>query len=93
MEHFENNGDFAGLNVNSGVEQQPSVNPYLKKRGITRRRFTAEEYAEGILIVKLFPVAADGGLQFNIFRPEIHIACCSRIYVIAQFTSYCVFNF
>ena len=49
MEHFENSEDFAGLNVNSGVEQQPSVNPYLKKRGITRRKFTAEEYAEGIL--------------------------------------------
>ena len=49
MEHFENSGEFAGLNVNSGVEQQPSVNPYLKKRGIVRRKFTAEEYAEGIL--------------------------------------------
>lgn len=49
MEHFENSEEFAGLNVNSGVEQQPTINPYLKKRGIARRKFTAKEYAEGIL--------------------------------------------
>lgn len=50
MEHIENDKKFAGLNVNSGVEQQPSVNPYLKnKRAFKRKNYTAAEYAEGIL--------------------------------------------
>ena len=32
MEHIENDDQFAGLTVNSGVEQPPVVNPYMKKR-------------------------------------------------------------
>ena len=31
MEHPENDEKYAGLTVNSGVVQPPSVNPYLKK--------------------------------------------------------------
>lgn len=32
MEHPENESQYLGLTVNSGVEQPPIVNPYLKKR-------------------------------------------------------------
>lgn len=50
MEHIENDEKFAGLNVNSGVAQQPSINPYLKQmKRVKRRQYSAEEYAEGIL--------------------------------------------
>ena len=31
MEHPENSAEFAGLQVNSGVEQQSIINPYLKR--------------------------------------------------------------
>ena len=48
MEHPENDSKFAGLAVNSGVEQPPSVNPYMKARR-RRRLLSAGEYVEGIL--------------------------------------------
>ena len=46
--HIENDSQFAGLTVNNGVAQPPSVNPYLKAR---RRRPlpSAGELVEGIL--------------------------------------------
>lgn len=46
--HIENDPAFAGLTVNSGVVQPPSVNPYMKAR---RRRPlpSAGEMVEGIL--------------------------------------------
>ena len=31
MEHPENDAQYTGLTVNSGVAQPPSVNPYLRK--------------------------------------------------------------
>ena len=48
MEHIENDDQFAGLTVNSGVEQPPVVNPYMKKR---RRQPlpSPSEMVEGIL--------------------------------------------
>ena len=48
MEHIENDEQFAGLTVNSGVEQPPIVNPYMARR---RRRPlpTSGEMVEGIL--------------------------------------------
>lgn len=48
MEHPENDSQYAGLTVNAGVEQMPSVNPYWrpKKRA---PRLSAEEYVSGIL--------------------------------------------
>lgn len=48
MEHPENDSQYIGLTVNSGVEQPPIVNPYLKPR---RRRTIApaSELVEGIL--------------------------------------------
>ncbi len=46
-QHPENDPQYIGLNVNKGVAQPPSVNPYLKKR--TRRSFSVNEYVDGIL--------------------------------------------
>ena len=47
MEHPENSAEYKGLKVNGGVENMPSVNPYLTFK---RRKtiLTAEEYFEGI---------------------------------------------
>ena len=48
MEHPENDSQYLGLTVNSGVVQPPIVNPYLKKR--KRKPLpTASELVEGIL--------------------------------------------
>lgn len=46
--HPENNPDFKGLSVNEGVSDVPLTNPYTKP-GRKRRKFTADEYVEGIL--------------------------------------------
>ena len=48
MNHPENAKEYKGLQVNSGVKSQPSVNPYLK---VKKRKptLTAGEYVEGIL--------------------------------------------
>ena len=46
--HIENDEQFIGLTVNSGVKQPPVVNPYLKPR--KRRPLpSAAELVEGIL--------------------------------------------
>ena len=50
MEHPENRSEYAGLTVNSGVEQPSIVNPYLKKMRKKRQKFlNADKYVEGIL--------------------------------------------
>ena len=49
MEHPENSAEFAGLQVNSGVEQQSIINPYLKRGRFRRRELTAADMVEGIL--------------------------------------------
>ena len=50
MEHPENNAEYAGLQVNAGVEQPSTINPYLarmrKKRQVL---FSVQEYVEDIL--------------------------------------------
>lgn len=49
MEHIENSGKYAGLSVNKGVSQPPSVNPYLAARMKCRRQeYSAAEYVEQI---------------------------------------------
>ena len=48
MEHPENESNYLGLNVNKGIEQPPSVNPYLRKK-IKRKAYTSDEYLRGIL--------------------------------------------
>lgn len=48
MKHIENSHEFAGLAVNSGVTQPPSVNPYMQRR--KRKPLpSASELVEGIL--------------------------------------------
>ena len=49
MEHPENNPEYAGLTVNSGVGPVTSVNPHLNRNRFVRRRLTAGDYVEGIL--------------------------------------------
>ena len=48
MEHPENNEAYKGLKVNKGIENAPTINPYLKKR-IHRREYSVSEFVEGIL--------------------------------------------
>ena len=47
-EHIENDKAFPGLTVNSGIEQPPTVNPYLKKR-VRRVQYSTDEFVAGIL--------------------------------------------
>lgn len=50
MEHPENSSEYAGLQVNAGVAQPSTVNPYLKNiRKKRHKLFTPGEYVEGIL--------------------------------------------
>ena len=49
MEHPENSAEYAGLQVNAGVEQPAIVNPYLKKNRVKRREYTVDELVKGIL--------------------------------------------
>ena len=48
MEHPENSHEYKGLQVNSGVSSQPSVNPYRRPRR-RKPQLSAGEYVEGIL--------------------------------------------
>lgn len=49
MDHPENDERYIGLQVNSGVTSQPTVNPYRELHRARRRRLSASEYVEGIL--------------------------------------------
>ena len=49
MNHPENDERYLGLQVNSGVTSQPTVNPYKNIRRQRVRRLTPGEYVEGIL--------------------------------------------
>ena len=48
LQHPENDAEYAGLQVNAGVEQPPVVNPYFKPKK-RQPRLSAEEYVKGIL--------------------------------------------
>ena len=48
MEHPENSTEYAGLQVNSGVERPAIVNPYLQHRRVRRRELTVGEMVDGI---------------------------------------------
>ena len=48
MEHPENDSQYKGLQVNSGVTSQPTVNPYRRVRP-RPRQLTPGDYVEGIL--------------------------------------------
>src|SRR5574344_2127556 len=47
MEHIENDSKYAGLSVNKGISQPPSVNPNLARKA-KRKLYTAAEYVNGI---------------------------------------------
>ena len=49
MLHPENNEEYKGLTVNSGVEQPSIVNPYLQRGRFARHRLTVDDYVQGIL--------------------------------------------
>ena len=49
MQHPENNEEYKGLTVNSGVEQPAIVNPYLQRGRFARHRLTVDDYVQGIL--------------------------------------------
>ena len=48
MNHPENNSEYKGLQVNSGVTSQPVTNPY-RRPARRRPQLSASEYVEGIL--------------------------------------------
>ena len=48
MNHPENSNEYKGLQVNSGVTSQPTVNPYRRPRR-RKPQLSAGEYVEGIL--------------------------------------------
>ncbi len=49
MEHPENNEEYKGLTVNSGVEQPAIINPYLNRNRFRKRELSAAEMVEGIV--------------------------------------------
>ena len=49
MIHLENSSEYAGLQVNSGVAQQPTVNPYLKRSRFRRHELSVADMVEGIV--------------------------------------------
>ncbi|MCD8291810.1 MAG: methylmalonyl Co-A mutase-associated GTPase MeaB [Prevotella sp.] len=49
MEHPENNEEYKGLVVNSGVDQPAKVNPYLKKGTFRRHDLSVAEMVDGII--------------------------------------------
>ena len=49
MEHPENSSEYAGLQVNNGVEQPSIINPYLRRNRFRRREMTVNEMVEGIV--------------------------------------------
>ena len=49
MEHPENSQEYAGLQVNSGVEQPAIINPYLQRNLFRRRELSAAVMVEGIV--------------------------------------------
>jgi len=49
--HIENNPDFIGLKVNSGIEQPPSVNPAISHKTLRKKKeiLSVDDYVKGIL--------------------------------------------
>lgn len=49
MEHIENEEQYEGLSVNKGIEQPPTINPYLKRiKKNKRKEYTVDEFVAGI---------------------------------------------
>jgi len=49
MEHPENNEEYHGLSVNTGVEQPSNINPYLRRSRYKRQAMSVNDMVEGIL--------------------------------------------
>ena len=49
MQHPENDPEYKGLVVNSGVAPVTTVNPYLNRKRFARKALSAQDYVEGIL--------------------------------------------
>lgn len=49
MEHPENNEEYQGLQVNSGIAEPPKVNPYLQRMRARKRELSVDELVDGIL--------------------------------------------
>ncbi len=49
MIHPENNSEYVGLTVNSGVTEQAIVNPYLNRGRFRRRELSVSDMVEGIV--------------------------------------------
>lgn len=49
MEHPENSSEFQGLQVNKGVAQPSTINPYLDPHRFRRKEHTVDELVSGIL--------------------------------------------
>lgn len=49
MEHPENSSEYAGLQVNGGIEEPSKVNPYLNASRFRRKTYTVDQIVDGIL--------------------------------------------
>ena len=49
MEHPENSSEYSGLQVNAGIVQPSSINPYLKRGRFKRNEYSVDELVNGIL--------------------------------------------
>ncbi len=49
MKHPENNKEYKGLTVNSGIEQPDIISPYLNRARFRRREMTVDEIVDGII--------------------------------------------
>ena len=49
MEHPENSSEYQGLQVNKGVVQPSSINPYLDPHRFKRREYSVDEIVSGII--------------------------------------------
>ena len=49
MYHPENDNEYKGLQVNDGVAQPSSINPYLNRRRFQRKQYSVDEMVDGIL--------------------------------------------
>ena len=49
MEHPENSSEYSGLQVNAGIVQPSSINPYLRRGRFKRNEYSVDELVNGIL--------------------------------------------
>lgn len=73
MDHPENNEEYKGLVVNQGIDQPPTVNPYLKARHKAKRAIlSANDYVDGILKGNITVLSRAVTLVESV-KPEHHV--------------------